>query len=223
MRPPFTIRRPMCIRPFKNVPAVSTTHGALNSAPQIVFTPTTRFACSPLSGFAVPFCPSPFGVAVLSCPPSCGFPVPSCPLCCGVAVPSCPLCCGVAAVSSTSSSSTWSCQMSKFAVSSSTRRHSQMNFPRSHCARGLHTAGPLLRFSMRNWMAVASVTSPICPPRASISRTICPLAIPPTAGLHDICAILFMSIVMSSVRAPMLAEAVAASQPACPPPMTITS
>ena len=37
---------------------------------------------------------------------------------------------------------------------------------------GLHTAGPLPRLSMRNCMAVASVTRPICPPSASISRTI---------------------------------------------------
>ena len=121
------------------------------------------------------------------------------------------------------SSSTWSCHTSRFSVSSMTRRHSQMNFPRSHWARGLHTAGPLPTFSMRNWMEVASVTRPICPPRASISRTICPLAIPPTAGLHDICAILFISIVTSSVFAPMLAAAQAASHPACPPPTTTTS
>ena len=136
---------------------------------------------------------------------------------------SCSVCRCATATDSTSSSSTWSCQMSKLGVSSSTRRHSQINFPRSHCALGLHTAGPLLRFSMRNCMAVASVTFAICPPKASISRTIWPLAIPPTAGLHDICAILFMSIVMSSVRAPILAEAVAASHPACPPPITMTS
>ena len=33
-------------------------------------------------------------------------------------------------------------------------------------------------------MAVASVSTPIAPPRASISRTICPLATPPMAGLQ---------------------------------------
>lgn len=38
-----------------------------------------------------------------------------------------------------------------------------------------------------------------------------------------ICAILFMSIVTRQVLAPMLAAAEAASQPACPPPMTMTS
>ena len=125
--------------------------------------------------------------------------------------------------SSTSSSSAWSCQMSRFGVLSSIERHCQMNFPRSHCARGLHMAGPFERFSMRNCIAVASVTSPIIPPKASTSRTICPFAMPPTAGLQLICAILFMSIVTRHVLAPMLALAHAASHPAWPPPMTITS
>ena len=124
---------------------------------------------------------------------------------------------------STNNSSAWSCQMSNPSVISSWWRHAQMNFSRSHCALGLHIAGPLERFSIRNWMAVWSVTIPILPPSASISRTICPLAIPPTAGLHDICAILFMSMVTKSVLAPMFALAHAASQPACPPPMTMTS
>ena len=32
------------------------------------------------------------------------------------------------------------------------------------------------------------MTLPISPPRASISRTICPLATPPIAGLQLICA-----------------------------------
>ena len=131
--------------------------------------------------------------------------------------------CCATATSSTSNSSAWSCQMSRLGVASKTERHFQMNFPLSHWARGLQTAGPFERFSIRNWMAVASVTNPIWPPKASISRTICPFAIPPTAGLHDICAILFISIVTSNVLAPMLAEAVAASHPACPPPITITS
>ena len=124
---------------------------------------------------------------------------------------------------STSSSSAVSCQMSRFSVRSSVSLHFLMNSSRSHCARGDHIAGPFERLSMRNCMVVASVTSPICPPSASISRTICPLAIPPTAGLHDICAILFMSMVTKRVCAPMFAAAVAASQPACPPPITSTS
>ena len=83
-------------------------------------------------------------------------------------------------------------------------------------------AGPFERFRIRNWIAVSSVTNPICPPSASISRTICPLAIPPTAGLQLICPILFMSIVIRQVLEPKFAAA-AASQPACPAPITITS
>ena len=125
--------------------------------------------------------------------------------------------------SSTSSSSAWSCHMLRLGVFSSMRRHSRLNFMRSHCERGLHTAGPFPRLSMRNCIDVASVTSPILPPSASISRTICPFAIPPTAGLQLICASLFMSIVTRHVFAPMRAAAAAASHPACPPPMTITS
>ena len=76
---------------------------------------------------------------------------------------------------------------------------------------------------MRNCIAVRSVTMPILPPRASISRTICPFAMPPTAGLHDICAILFISIVTRHVCAPRRAAAAAASHPACPAPITMTS
>ena len=53
-------------------------------------------------------------------------------------------------IGSTSSSSTWSCQMSKPSIPSSVSRHFHTNFSRSHCARGLHTAGPLPRFSIRN-------------------------------------------------------------------------
>ena len=109
---------------------------------------------------------------------------------------------------------TESCHMDRFGVFSSSSRHSRMNCWRSLCERGLHMAGPLLRLSMRNWMLLRSVTMPICPPNASISRTICPLAIPPTAGLQLICATLFMSIVIRSVRDPKRAEAQAASQPA---------
>ena len=129
----------------------------------------------------------------------------------------------VALPSFTSSSFTWSCQMSRLGRFSRISLHAQMNLPRSHCALGLHIAGPLLRLSMRNCMAVWSVTSPICPPKASISRTICPLAMPPTAGLQLICAILFMSMVSRHVLAPNLALAAAASQPACPAPTTTTS
>ena len=124
---------------------------------------------------------------------------------------------------STSNSFTVSCQICRLGVFSNTSLHAPINLLRSHCARGLHIAGPFERFSIRNWIAVLSVISPICPPSASISRTICPLAIPPIAGLQLICPILFISIVIRQVFEPRLAEAAAASQPACPAPITITS
>ena len=63
-------------------------------------------------------------------------------------------------------------------------------------------AGPLLRLSMRNWMPVASIARPIAPPRASISRTICPLPTPPMAGLQLIWAIVSRLLVNSAVLAP---------------------
>ena len=128
-RPPSTIFLPTCIRPLRNVPAVTMTLLAWNSAPQTVRTPVA----------------SPF---------------------------------------SASSSSAWSCQMSRLSVWSSMLRHSHINFPLSHCALGLHTAGPFPILSIRNCIVLRSVTMPICPPSASISRTICPFAMPPTAGLQ---------------------------------------
>src|ERR1700722_1922984 len=72
-------------------------------------------------------------------------------------------------------------------------------------------------------MPTASVISPMMPPSASTSRTKCPLAIPPTAGLHDICAIRSTFSVNRAVFRPMRAAAVAASHPACPAPTTTTS
>lgn len=118
---------------------------------------------------------------------------------------------------------TLSCHIDRCSVFSSVSRHTWINFCRSLWARGLHMAGPFERLSIRNCRAVLSVTIPICPPRASISRTIWPLAMPPTAGLQLICAILFMSIVMSRVSEPSRAAAAAASQPAWPAPTTMTS
>ena len=123
----------------------------------------------------------------------------------------------------TSNSVTVSCQMFRLGWFSRTLRQAHMNLARSHCALGLHMAGPLERFSMRNCMAVLSVTRPMWPPSASISLTICPLAIPPTAGLQLICAILFISMVIRQVLEPICAAAAAASHPAWPAPITITS
>src|SRR5580693_1021812 len=72
-------------------------------------------------------------------------------------------------------------------------------------------------------MPTSSATTPITPPSASISRTRCPLAMPPIAGLQDICAIRSRFMVTMAVRNPMRAQARAASHPACPAPITTTS
>ena len=74
-------------------------------------------------------------------------------------------------------------------------------------------AGPLPRLSKRNWMAVASVKIPIAPPRASISRTICPLATPPIAGLQLIWPTVSQFIVKSAVRRPIRAAGERRLQP----------
>ena len=93
----------------------------------------------------------------------------------------------------------------------------------SHWARGDHTAGPRPRFSILNWIPARSVTSPMSPPSASTSRTRCPFAIPPTAGLHDIFAVSSRFTVRRAVESPSRTHAFAASQPACPAPTTTTS
>jgi hypothetical protein len=67
------------------------------------------------------------------------------------------------------------------------------------------------------------MTLAISPPSASISLTRCPLATPPIAGLHDICATMSSEPVSTSVRAPSRAAASPASQPAWPAPTTMTS
>src|SRR2546427_9760001 len=72
-------------------------------------------------------------------------------------------------------------------------------------------------------MPVASAFSLIAPPSASISRTICPFANPPIAGLQDIWPIESKFWVSIKVRQPSLADASAASIPAWPLPTTITS
>ncbi len=174
--------RPTCISPLRNVPLVSTTDLALNTAPNAVLTPVTTRRPPPAD-----------------------------------ASPSVPQ------ASEKTNSTTSSCQRYRPGVFSSIWRHISEKRMRSDCARGLHIAGPLERFNMRNCIAVRSVTIPIIPPMASTSLTICPLAIPPTAGLQLIWAILLRSMVISNVRAPIRADAEAASQPAWPAPTTITS
>src|SRR3954447_22853062 len=64
---------------------------------------------------------------------------------------------------------------------------------------------------------------PITPPSASISRTRCPFAVPPTAGLHGMCATVSGPSVQIATLQPRRAAAWAASTPAWPAPMTITS
>ena len=76
---------------------------------------------------------------------------------------------------------------------------------------------------MRIWIRARSVTRPMAPPRASISRTSTDLAGPPMAGLQGVMATFSGVRVISRVRQPMRAAARAASQPAWPPPATITS
>ncbi len=72
-------------------------------------------------------------------------------------------------------------------------------------------------------MPVASMARPIAPPSASTSRTICPLATPPMAGLQLIWPTVSQLVVNKAVRAPSRAAASAASVPAWPAPTTSTS
>jgi len=64
---------------------------------------------------------------------------------------------------------------------------------------------------------------PISPPRASTSLTNCPFPVPPIDGLQGIIPIESSVNVTINVLHPILAEANAASHPACPAPTTITS
>ena len=126
-------------------------------------------------------------------------------------------------VESRMTSTTSACLMKRLGCDSSTSRIFMRYCCLSHCARGDQTAGPREVLSRRNWMPTASATSPMMPPRASTSRTRWPLAMPPMAGLQDICAMRSRFSVKRAVRRPMRAEAIAASQPACPAPTTTTS
>ena len=117
-------------------------------------------------------------------------------------------------MSSTINPAHMSCQKSTLGFRSSNIRHSVANNIRSFWVRGDHIAGPFERLSIRNWMALLSLTIPEPPPKASISRTICPFATPPIAGLQLIWAIVFMFIVSNKTLLPILAAAFAASHPA---------
>src|SRR5262245_35262126 len=72
-------------------------------------------------------------------------------------------------------------------------------------------------------MPARSAATAMAPPIASISRTRWPLPMPPMAGLQLICPTVARLCVTSSVRAPVRAAARAASVPAWPPPITMTS
>src|SRR5665647_1727796 len=98
-----------------------------------------------------------------------------------------------------------------------------LNRRKGPAVRGPRAAGPLRRFKTRNWMPPLSATRPIRPSSASISRTRWPLPRPPMAGLQDIAPTVANRWVTSAVRAPIRAAALAASQPAWPPPITTTS
>ena len=78
-------------------------------------------------------------------------------------------------------------------------------------------------FNILDWINVLSIFFPISPPRASISLTKCPLEVPPILGLHGIKAMLSTLTVNTIVLFPNLADASAASHPACPAPIITTS
>ena len=94
---------------------------------------------------------------------------------------------------------------------------------RSIWARREWTAGPLPRFSIRLWMVQASAARPISPPKASISRTKWPLAVPPMLGLHGQLPTASKLMVKTMVEQPRRAAAKPASIPAWPAPTTATS
>ncbi len=71
-----------------------------------------------------------------------------------------------------------------FSVFSNFFLHSEANNILSFWVLGDHIAGPFERLSIRNCIALKSLIIPDPPPNASISRTICPLATPPIAGLQ---------------------------------------
>src|SRR5699024_1501434 len=73
------------------------------------------------------------------------------------------------------------------------------------------------------WIKARSMSFPISLPRASSSRTRCPLHVPPILGLQCMRAMPSTLTVNTMVLIPSLAHARAASQPACPAPMTATS
>ena len=78
-------------------------------------------------------------------------------------------------------------------------------------------------FRVLYWIPDASVASAIIPPAASISLTRCVFPKPPIAGLQDIWPMELFDMLIRQVLSFFLCAAWAASHPACPPPITITS
>ena len=111
----------------------------------------------------------------------------------------------------------------RFGWFSSRRRIAARYRTRSAWARVARTAGPFEPFRMRNWMPASSVAAAMAPPSASISFTRWPLPMPPMDGLQLICPSVSMLCVSSKVAQPTRADASAASVPAWPPPITMTS
>ena len=116
--------------------------------------------------------------------------------------------------SSMSSDSTVSWAKCKFGVPKIVFLAITLYLSISICARLPRTAGPFVWLRMRNWIPASSVMSPISPPSASSSRTRCPLAKPPTAGLQLVAPTFSASIETSNVLFPIRALARAASTPA---------
>ena len=97
--------------------------------------------------------------------------------------------------------------------------------PRAQCDRGLYRRAvrSLLEQHANLQLVQGTVARAMMPPRASTSRTTVPLAMPPIAGLQDICPMDSSAVVITATRAPTRAAATAASVPACPAPTTMTS
>ena len=125
--------------------------------------------------------------------------------------------------SSTSTETTSNCLKWRFSCVSKTFFILSWYFFLSACALRECTAGPFDVFNILDWINVWSIFTPISPPKASISLTRCPLAVPPILGLHGIIATESNVNVQTKVLHPILAAANPASQPAWPAPITTIS
>ena len=199
----------MMIFPARDVPVVNTTVFPTYSSPDFVSTlsppapPSSRFRSRPSvrKGTNPSSLASPISAPLPSFRPPSRNPSP---------------CSTLMSVTNASRTARPSCLSSVFRISVAYR-------PLSAWALRACTAGPLPVLSIRICMKVLSMLRPISPPRASTSRARCPLAGPPMDGLHGISATWSSFMVRTRVSHPMRAAANAASQPAWPAPITITS